>query len=221
MAKICAKCGKKIGILGEPYELNENTVLCDSCAAPVSGKIAKLYGIHDEDEFHLLSEKIMDEANQIYDQKIVLALLDKISYILSIAIGSNLHIGPNVQQIEKLEKQAMNHMLTTGFDFYGCTIKKYMGIVSGEVVLGTGFLSELSASFSDLVGEKSDAFANKLEAAKDAAIKRMIHHSIAKGGNAIIGVSFNYVTFSGNMIGVVANGTSVELAKNEESTKEE
>ena len=35
--------------------------------------------------------------------------------------------------------------------------------------------------------------------------------SDAKGGNAIIGVDFDYITFHGNMIGVVANGTSVIL----------
>ena len=37
--------------------------------------------------------------------------------------------------------------------------------------------------------------------------------SADKGGNAIIGVDFDYITFHGNMIGVVANGTSVIIEK--------
>ena len=36
---------------------------------------------------------------------------------------------------------------------------------------------------------------------------------IDKGGNAIIGIDFDYITFSNNMIGVVANGTAVRIEK--------
>jgi uncharacterized protein YbjQ (UPF0145 family) len=37
----------------------------------------------------------------------------------------------------------------------------------------------------------------------------LIEKSVLVGGNAIIGVDFDYIMFSNNMIGVVANGTSV------------
>ena len=33
------------------------------------------------------------------------------------------------------------------------------------------------------------------------------------GANAVIGVDFDYLTFSNNMIGVVANGTAVNIEK--------
>ena len=39
----------------------------------------------------------------------------------------------------------------------------------------------------------------------------MILKSHELGGNAIIGVDFDYITFGNNMIGVVANGTSVVI----------
>ena len=38
------------------------------------------------------------------------------------------------------------HMVTTGFQFEGYEIVSYLGIVAGEVVLGTGFLSEFTSS---------------------------------------------------------------------------
>lgn len=41
----------------------------------------------------------------------------------------------------------------------------------------------------------------------------MLKNSIIKGGNAIIGVTFNCITFSNNMIAVSANGTSVVIRK--------
>ncbi len=109
-----------------------------------------------------------------------------------------------------IRKQVLkNHLLNTGFTFEGYSIKRYISVVSGQVVLGTGFLSEFTASFSDFFGVQSNKFAEKLENAKNAAMEKMILKSYDCGGNAIIGVDFDYITFHGNMIGVVANGTSV------------
>ena len=79
--------------------------------------------------------------------------------------------------------------------------------------MGTGFLSEFTASFADFFGAQSNAFADKLETAKKAAMEKMILKADALGANAIIGVDFDYITFHGNMIGVVANGTSVLIEK--------
>lgn len=44
-------------------------------------------------------------------------------------------------------------------------------------------------------------------------MNKMIDDVINKGGNALVGVSFDYINFSTNMIGVVANGTVVEIIK--------
>jgi uncharacterized protein YbjQ (UPF0145 family) len=51
----------------------------------------------------------------------------------------------------------------------------------------------------------------KLETARESALKNLVKKSVQSGGNAIIGIDFDYITFSNNMIGVVANGTSVEI----------
>lgn len=45
----------------------------------------------------------------------------------------------------------------------------------------------------------------------------MISNAIKQGGNALIGISFDYITFSSNMIGVVANGTVVEIVKQDDN----
>jgi len=112
-----------------------------------------------------------------------------------------------------LEELVRNFMLTTGASFEGYNIKKYVGIVSGQVVLGTGFLSEFTASFADFFGAESNKFAEKLENAKNAALRKLILKANDNGGNAVIGIEFDYITFTGNMIGVVANGTSVIVEK--------
>lgn len=119
------------------------------------------------------------------------------------------------KRAEELEKHRLleNMFSTTGFDFEGYNIVSYKGVVGGQVVLGTGFLSEFKASFADFLGNESDKFAEKLEKAKEAAMRRMTVNAMKRGGNAIIGIDFDYITFPNNMIGVVANGTAVVIEK--------
>lgn len=120
---------------------------------------------------------------------------------------------------EDMVNLRFDHMLTSGYNFEGYKINSYNGIVSGEVVLGTGFLSEFSASINDFFGSTSEEFSMKMKQAKDIATSKMIDTSIVKGGNAIIGVDFDYTTFGNNMIAVSANGTSVVIEKLYDSRK--
>ncbi len=119
------------------------------------------------------------------------------------------------QEELKFNQKISQHTLTSGYNFEGYSIKKYNGVISGQVVMGTGFISEIKANFSDIFGVQSDAFANKLENTKHLAINKLISKSISLGGNAIIGIDFDYITFSNNMLGVSANGTSVIIEKNQ------
>lgn len=114
-----------------------------------------------------------------------------------------------IQEKNKLNKLVKEHLITSGYNFEGYIIGKYLGIVSGEVVIGTGIISEVKANFSDAFGLESESFAKKIEKAKKSSMERLIFNSISLGGNALIGVDFDYITFSNNMIGISTNGTSV------------
>ena len=130
----------------------------------------------------------------------------------------------DTESLEEISKQAeeqnpfhkpeiKNHKMTTGYSFQGYNITDYIGLVSGEIVVGTGFLSDLKAGISDLLGTQSMTYSNKLKEAKKVALYDMITDSIKNGGNAIIGISYSYITFSGNMIGIAVNGTAVKIEK--------
>lgn len=232
MDKICAECGRRIGAFSSPsYDLGENKFLCSKCADAVKKMLSPLHDVSSISEFNSVRDEIIEDLNGYYSPEVVKAISNKISSKYEQNILPQIYEQNRLQADEQraaeqkeqliknrlaIEKLASTQMLTTGYDFHGYTITKYLGIVSGEVVLGTGFLSEFSASFSDLLGEQSKAFAGKLESAKNAALMRLIQHSAEKGGNAIIGVGFDYITFTSNMIGVVANGTSVTIEKKEE-----
>ena len=101
------------------------------------------------------------------------------------------------------------HKVTSGYNFEGYQIEEYLGVMSGHVVLGTGFLSEITAGLADFLGVESDLFAEKMEKAKDAALQKLTKKSIEKGGNALIGVDFDYLNTKANMIGVSAPSVSV------------
>lgn len=102
-------------------------------------------------------------------------------------------------------------LMTSGHNFENYSISEYLGVYSGECALGTGFLSSLSAGLSDLLGTNSKMYSNKLKEAKDYAIEQLQNQVIEAGGNAIIGVDIDYVSFSSDIMGVVASGTAVKL----------
>lgn len=104
-----------------------------------------------------------------------------------------------------------NHKLTTDFNFEWYNITSYIGLISGEIVIGTGFLSDFKAGVAYIFGAKSKAYSYKLKEAKSAALHEMILESVKNGGNAVIGISYEYVIFTGNMIGISVNGISVKI----------
>lgn len=104
-------------------------------------------------------------------------------------------------------------MITSGFNFEGYKITKYIGFYSGECALGTGFLSSLDAGLADIFGSNSSVYEEKLSKAKLEAISELKNLAVKHGANAIIGIDVNYTTFSADIMGVVANGTAVKIEK--------
>lgn len=213
MALICKKCGKSIGIFSkDPFKFEDNSCLCYECAEPISYNISCLYYEKNETDFSSLKQEILATAKEEYTQEIVNAIENKINAIFHkvLFVDDSTEVSYRVTDMQQ-KKILSAHKLTTGYDFEGYKIADYLGVVSGQTVLGTGFLSEFTASLADFFGEQSNKFADKLEQAKAAATEKMILKSYELGGNALIGVDFDYITFDSNMIGVVANGTSVVI----------
>lgn len=112
---------------------------------------------------------------------------------------------------EIITEKAEPVILTTTNHIDGFLVEEYVDIVTSEVVLGTGFFSEFSGDFADFFGLRSTGFERKLQDAKKAAFLQLKAQAVIHGGNAVIGVDFDYTEFSGNRVGVIANGTIVHL----------
>lgn len=95
----------------------------------------------------------------------------------------------------------------------GKKISKYLGLVSGEAILGANIFKDFFAGIRDIVGGRSAAYEKELRRAKEIAITEMIEEAKSMGGNAVVGVDLDYETISigqaGGMLMVSANGTAV------------
>ncbi len=95
----------------------------------------------------------------------------------------------------------------------GRRVKEYLGIVSGEAVLGVNIFKDLFANIRDLVGGRAGAYEKELKNARGMAMDEMVAEAVGLGANAVVGVDLDYevVGQSGSMLMVSVNGTAVVL----------
>lgn len=96
----------------------------------------------------------------------------------------------------------------------GRKVSKYLGLVSGDAILGANIFKDIFASIRDIVGGRSQAYEQELQQAKQIALREMEASAQQLGANAVLGVDLDYETISmgnSNMLMVSANGTAVVL----------
>jgi uncharacterized protein YbjQ (UPF0145 family) len=101
-------------------------------------------------------------------------------------------------------------IVTTTPDLQGRTIREYSGIVVGESIIATNVLRDIMAGLRDVVGGRSGAYEQKMQEARDIALKEMVEKAEALGADAVVGVDIDYETVGNNMMMVSASGTAVK-----------
>lgn len=208
----CICCGKSLGGMDIPVKLSPDldSEFCMKCYNNFNDDISQMESAQSLEEFNKYAENILKKVEMFrYRPEVRETFL---SYIYKME-ADKFHTNEWIKPSEELKKQKNNFMMTTGFGFEGYNITAYKGIVSESVVLGTGFASELKAGLNDLLGTSSEAFSEKINTARNSAAEKLVEKSIGMGCNALIGVYFNYITLSNNMIGVIASGTGVVIEK--------
>lgn len=106
-------------------------------------------------------------------------------------------------------------LITTTTTVEGRPAREYLGLVSGEAIMGANIFRDLFAGIRDVIGGRSAAYEEGLRKAKQIAINEMVQEATARGANAIIGVDLDYESISvgqgGGMLMVSASGTAVVL----------
>ena len=103
-------------------------------------------------------------------------------------------------------------IFSTTHSLDGNPIREYLGLVSGETIIGANVFKDVFASIRDVVGGRSGSYERTLREAKDTAIYEMTEQARAFGADAIVGIDLDYSTVgSGGMLMVTVTGTAVRL----------
>lgn len=103
-------------------------------------------------------------------------------------------------------------VVTTTLDVEGRDIVAYLGIVSGQAVIGLMFLKDMVMGWTDTFGGRSGIMERNFRTAKEDVIEQMTEEAKRMGGNAVIGVDIKFNSIEGKkkqMLMVVATGTAV------------
>ena len=100
---------------------------------------------------------------------------------------------------------------TTTDSIEGKKVTKYLGVCSGEAVIGANVIKDMFAGIRDVVGGRSGTYEKVLQEGKNEAMRDMIAQAEASNANAILGVDLDYEVLGkeNGMMMVVATGTAV------------
>ena len=104
-------------------------------------------------------------------------------------------------------------ILTTTNTIETNQIKDYLGIVTGETIIGANIFKDFFAGIRDIVGGRSSSYEGVLREAKDTALREMEEQAKRLGATAVIGVDLDYETVgsNGGMLMVTASGTAIKI----------
>ncbi|MBC7338844.1 MAG: heavy metal-binding domain-containing protein [Firmicutes bacterium] len=102
-------------------------------------------------------------------------------------------------------------IITTTPVIEGKPVQEYLGIVTGEAILGANIVRDLFATITDIVGGRSAAYEEELRRAREIALQEMADEATRLGGNAVVGVDIDYEVVREGMLMVSASGTAVRV----------
>jgi uncharacterized protein YbjQ (UPF0145 family) len=104
-------------------------------------------------------------------------------------------------------------IISTTSAIEGRPVSQYLGIVTGEVIVGANIFKDLFAGIRDIVGGRSGAYESTLRSARETAFQELEAEATRLGANAVIGVDIDYEVIGkeGSMLMVTVSGTAVRL----------
>lgn len=99
----------------------------------------------------------------------------------------------------------------------GHRITAYHDIVFGEVIVGTDFVRDFAAGFTNFFGGRSTEYEESLIDARQRAVEEMKKRAADMGANAVVGVDIDYEALGADntMLMVIASGTAVVVESSE------
>jgi uncharacterized protein YbjQ (UPF0145 family) len=102
-------------------------------------------------------------------------------------------------------------LIVTTDGIEGRKVVEYLGIVSGDAIVGANVFRDVFARVRDVVGGRAGGYEKALRGAKEHAIEDMVQEAEAAGADAVLAVDLDYEVVGESMLMVSANGTAVRL----------
>jgi uncharacterized protein YbjQ (UPF0145 family) len=93
----------------------------------------------------------------------------------------------------------------------GRPVSRYLGVVTGEAIIGANIFRDLFAAVRDIVGGRSATYERALDEARKVAMSEMEQRASEMGANAVIAIDIDYEVLGQNngMLMVAVSGTAV------------
>jgi uncharacterized protein YbjQ (UPF0145 family) len=103
-------------------------------------------------------------------------------------------------------------IITTTPTLEGHPIREYLGIVTGEAILGANIVRDMFAAFRDVVGGRAGAYEESLRNAREEALREMAEEARSRGADAVVAVDLDYEVLGAQngMLMVTSSGTAVK-----------
>ena len=104
-------------------------------------------------------------------------------------------------------------ILSTTHEIQNREIKDYIGLVSGDAIVGAHVFKDLFAGLRDFFGGRSGAYEKTLRGAREDALKDLQTAALEIGAHGVVGITFDCQVMGNknSMLAVSATGTAVKL----------
>lgn len=104
-------------------------------------------------------------------------------------------------------------IVTTTDHIEGRQVAGYLGLVTGEAIIGVNIFRDLFAGIRDIVGGRASGYQKSLAEARRAALADLEAAATELGADAVLGVDLDYEVLGNRngMLMVSVNGTAVRL----------
>ncbi len=104
-------------------------------------------------------------------------------------------------------------LMSTTTVIEGRPVSTYLGVVTGEAIIGANIFRDIFASVRDIVGGRSATYEKGLSEAREVAMAEMTASAQSLGANAVVGVDLDYEVLGqqNGMLMVSISGTAVSV----------
>ena len=104
-------------------------------------------------------------------------------------------------------------LMSTTSVIEGRPVSRYIGVVTGEAIIGANIFRDVFAAVRDVVGGRSATYEKALSEAREVAMAEMQRRAQELGASGVIGIDVDYEVLGQNngMLMVAVSGTAVVI----------